>query len=1361
MKASSVIKLLFILWIVSALIILTGCEGSGATEYEETLPEEAESDSNQNEEHGLITVSYDTEVDGAEIPSVSAKAGEKIILAECKYQNDGMIFAGWSDGETLYSEGNEFTVPESDITLHAVWRVYAVATKIYGFDEMNANGSSWWGTGSLSVMGGGANGGYFSTEAGQSVICGNFVAEGQPLDLSSLEEEENSLSFYIYIENDINADITVDLTSERDTPDKDHSAKWTVSGLSQGWNRATFKLKDATVGESFDISKAQFVHFEISDTSSVWGVDELAVLGYVDAKLHVNNLFMLDSMLGRYGTSMYSTATWGSEGAEVRFSNQSTKLYGSGTISLNVKRGDTVWLYKQFSNTDISKYADDGHLYFWMYVDDASNLTGGQIEITSSTQPDCYDTSWDVASLGIRSGWNEIKLKLVGDAANEDAILSIINYVRFEFTVSEDTVINIEGLYFGTADDIASVTTVRKATSREVRVIENCDTADNWRGDKNITFVSADSEDIEGKGYISASRDQAGDVILSKTYQGMNHWMNAEGSKVNTWRIDLRDYMDSKLVLSLYVSDPSVIAGGQIEFTSSEISDVDEISWGELGVDIPLVAGWNTLELNFADADIIGSPNLSEINFFRVYLNCTGPITVGLDNIYLGDKQEFSDITFVATEMLGDNPQTVTQTLKYKDGARIRMLDIPDIETKEMTNFLGWSDGKGNTYLPGDYVTLKGDAVYTAQYTEKPKAEGVYYAYDLSDGGVSQEGIQISSAGISEIEAAVAGLPNAMSDSAVWMNSNTFGKTLDFSIEGSYAIAGGVDIPMNKDFSVEVWFNAPDRTASSDRALPIRYILGSDAVDICVAPDASLNVNVCGSVITADMAEIGFDIIDERWHHLKVDYTSDGRVTIYIDGKEVKNGKVRADKSLSFDSIFIGAKNAELTDNGNFDGRLARFAITSGDEYYGYESIEIADGEYDVVRAVDLKKGIVMDRRQYWNYNPYVYEGQSIAPNDIQNIKDLGFDHVKILLTPNWLIDDNGELIYENMSYIAPLLDEVKRQDFKCILCLHPEEGFKGTYMSTNALKDGTFAELLNFYQDISAYIVENWGTDFIALQLMTEPNSNSGTVSWDWIADRQWGAARNAAPDLMLITSSDDYGNFERLKVMSPVYDYNLVYSFTTYEPYTIGFNNYTRSSFWPYLKGVLYPVPKDMTQSEINKLIEENISAVPGYLKTEARGALRNYYSGNIDSWRRNFYDTRYNLDWHMQRCASIQEWNQANGGNIYLMAVEFGCSDTKYNQEVRERKVRVEDYGISDETRLTLIDHQTQSFDAYGIGWSYWSYNEYFHILDTSVHAWGYDGVKDRDKNTYEGLSGVSMTPEQFAKYVDRDLIDILIN
>ncbi len=1146
MKASSAIKLLFILWIVSAIIILTGCEESVAPEHEEALSEESESASDQNEEPGLITVSYDAELDGAEIPSVSVRAGEKILLAECGYQNDGRIFAGWSDGVTVYPEGSEFTAPEGDITLHAVWKVYAAAIKIYGFDEMNANGSSWWGTGAVNVSVGGAYGSYFSTEAGQSVICGNFVAEGQPLDLSSLEDEENTLSFYVYIENDINADITVDLASVRDTPDADHSAKWIASGLTQGWNRVALKLKDAIVGESFDISKAQFVHFEISDTSSVWGVDELAVFGYVEEKLHVNNLFMLDSMSGKYGTSMYSSAAWGSDGAEVSFTNIGERLHGSGTVTLNVRRGDTAWLYKQFSNTDISKYADDGYLYFWMYVDNASNLTGGQIEITSSTQPDCYDTSWDVSALGIRNGWNEMKLKLVGEAANEDAILSIINYVRFVFTASEDTAIKIEGLYFGTADDIASVTTVRKATSREVRVIENCDTSDNWRGDKNITFVSADSEDIEGKGYIAISRDGAGDVAFFKTYQGMKHWMNAGGAMVNTWRIDLRDYMDSKLTLSLYVSDPGVIAGGQIEFTSSEGSDVDEISWGELGVDIPLEKGWNTVELDFADANMIGTPNLSEINYFRVYLNCTGPVTVGLDNIYLGDKQELSDITFTATEILGEDPQTITQTFKYKDGARIRMLDIPDIETKEMTNFLGWSDGS-KLYMPGDYVTVKGDAVYTAQYIEKPYAEGVYYAYDLSDGGISQEGIQTSSAGISEIESSVAGLPNAIAESAVWMSSNTFGRTLDFSIAGAYVAANGVNVSLSSDVLIECFFNTPDRDH-----LESRYIMGTGVFDIYLGADARVNIKLGNAKISFSRDAIGHDIIDEKWHHLKVVYKAqEATVTVFVDGKSVGSKKLHSDAAdLSFDSVVIGARTKEPNLNDSFDGRLARFAITSGDEYYGYESVEIADGEYDVVRAVDLKKGIVMDRRQYWNYNPYVYEGQSIAPNDIQNIKDLGFDHVKILLTPNWLIDDNGELIYENMSYIAPLLDEVKRQGFKCILCLHPEEGFKGTYMSTNALKDGTFGELLNFYQDISAYIVENWGTDFIALQLMTEPNSNSGTVPWDWIADRQWGAARNAAPDLMLITSSDDYGNFERLKVMSPVFDYNLVYSFTTYEP-------------------------------------------------------------------------------------------------------------------------------------------------------------------------------------------------------------------
>ncbi len=1114
--------------------------------------------------------------------------------------------------------------------------------------------------------------------------------------------------------------------------------RWNIgSMLDTGWNEIELSFSSAVIDDvggratpSIATIKSHRL-FGYSTAPTTIAIDDIYVTTSATlAKKYANNLFKLDNMSAYSDSSYYSKAAWTVSGASASFSSEGAKLHDTGAVTLNVASGQTAVLCKTFSNTDLSKYADDGYLYFWLYVDKASKITGGQLELTSSTQPDCYETSWNVTSLNLKDGWNEIKLSLKdSNFASNDAIWSIINYVRFYFSVNAQTTIKVEGLYFGTADDMETVQANKVETSRDVLVLENCDTLDNWAvvGTSSCIYdTSSANAEHEGTGYITTSLDSAGDVVLAKTYQATDHWMNAVNATVNTWRIDLREYKDSKLNVSMYISDPSVVIGGQIELTSSGRSDANEISWGELGVNIPLKAGWNHLELDFADANIIGNPDYFEINYFRAYLNCSGAITMGLDNIYFGDTQELSSVIFT------DGTNTLSRAY-YKDGSRIRLSTSFYNYDKE---FNGWSDGT-NLYKQGEYVTVNGDVTYTAVTNDRPVDNNVYYSYDMDDGGYD-------SPNRVKLNGAVKGACSATGYNVAWIKSDVFGRVLDLSTNGSSVQPfETVSVPMSSDVAVETWFNAPKRTATKGSTLLDRYIMQSDGIGIWLDPDdSSVNVRVGSTTVTATKTDIGFDVIDEKWHYICVKYdASDARVTVYIDGNSVKSATVSVSGELG--AVVIGAYSHNSAANCNFDGHLARFAITNGNEFYGYSSSLITEAEYDASTSIKLEKGIVIDRRQYWNFNPFTYEGATIAPNDIQNIKSLGFDHVKLLLTPNWLIDDNGELIYENMTYIAPILDEVQRQGFKCILCLHPEEGFKGTYMSEAAFYNGKFSDLLNFYQDFTAYVVENWGTDFIAIQLMTEPNANSSSVSWDWIADRHWVAARNASEDIMLITSSDDFGNFEHIKHMSPVFDYNLVYSFTTYEPYTVGFNNYNQYDFWPYVKGVLYPVPEGLTSSQISALIEENITMVPNDLKESARYTLRRYYTGEADIWRINSYDQVYNLDWHMERCAALDAWNQANGGNIHLMAVEFGCSDTQYNQKIFHA---VAGSGISDETRLTLIDHQTSSFEAYGIGWSYWSYNEYFHMLDTTKHL---------------NLGNVCLTPIQFADAVDQKLIDILLN
>ena len=81
-----------------------------------------------------------------------------------------------------------------------------------------------------------------------------------------------------------------------------------------------------------------------------------------------------------------------------------------------------------------------------------------------------------------------------------------------------------------------------------------------------------------------------------------------------------------------YVSDVSLLEGNnQVEIGSAGKADSDEYSWSLNG----LVSGWNYIELNTSEAGKIGAPDLSAINWFRLYRFKTGSVTTRIDAIQL------------------------------------------------------------------------------------------------------------------------------------------------------------------------------------------------------------------------------------------------------------------------------------------------------------------------------------------------------------------------------------------------------------------------------------------------------------------------------------------------------------------------------------------------------------------------------------------------------------------------------------------------------------------------------------------------------------------------------------------------------
>ncbi len=235
----------------------------------------------------------------------------------------------------------------------------------------------------------------------------------------------------------------------------------------------------------------------------------------------------------------------------------------------------------------------------------------------------------------------------------------------------------------------------------------------------------------------------------------------------------------------------------------------------------------------------------------------------------------------------------------------------------------------------------------------------------------------------------------------------------------------------------------------------------------------------------------------------------------------------------------------------------------------------------------------------------------------------------------------------------------------------------------------------------------------------MTEPYDNSPQVSWTWMSDRMYLAVRNELPDHTIITSSDSSGNIEYLKKMSPVTDQNVIYSFTTYEPYIIGFGT-ARSGmggyrgFESFLKDVPYPVPEGLSEAEIDRMAKEICSLMPEDLLAEGLRCVTAYLKGEYDCHvlYSNQYDGGYTADWQRKRMDSLGDWSRKYGGNIHMMCVEFGCMDS-----VTAKKYfgAAEGSGIRNEVRIRLITDLRTAFEANDIGWSYWLFNGVFTVFD----------------------------------------------
>lgn len=546
---------------------------------------------------------------------------------------------------------------------------------------------------------------------------------------------------------------------------------------------------------------------------------------------------------------------------------------------------------------------------------------------------------------------------------------------------------------------------------------------------------------------------------------------------------------------------------------------------------------------------------------------------------------------------------------------------------------------------------------------------------------------------------------NGIVQNARWVagNGSSFSRVMNFSAPGARVTVNDHNIHPGNRFTIAAWLQATAQRKENRTILASGKTGTKGAFSFALEQGTGNLVFTCNG-LTGDMNS-GFTVDDNIWHHVMITY-ADGEMKFYKDRQLVKTSRVTGTITRSNGPLTIGGNRDGA---GTFNGNLADVKI--------YQSPRVPE---DVTRVVPpagpaliLKKGIVFDRIQSRGFP--VQEEWQISPNDVAVAKAAGFDHIKILLTADEFIRGAG-VNMANMSFVDKVVNMVLASGLPCVVDLHPEGKFKTRYLGT----DTGFTDMLGFYKAFSKYLADRWTPQQVAFQLMTEPFANKDG-DWNRLNTAMVAAVRSEMPDHTLIVSGDRAGNIYAMTAMIPANDNNIYYSFTTYEPYRFGFN--TQFDAWRGTGGIWKDIsfmPWPSSPEIVADRMKDMLSTVKEENRAKAEADLVEYGKGH------------FNSQWLRMRARNVRDWNDSYGGNLHVLVAEFGCIDHK------QAGKQGASLGPYPEERVRFVRELRQSFEEVGIGWEYWSFNEYFTILNPDVRKpYGEATVEILDKKMLSAL------------------------
>jgi aryl-phospho-beta-D-glucosidase BglC (GH1 family) len=303
-------------------------------------------------------------------------------------------------------------------------------------------------------------------------------------------------------------------------------------------------------------------------------------------------------------------------------------------------------------------------------------------------------------------------------------------------------------------------------------------------------------------------------------------------------------------------------------------------------------------------------------------------------------------------------------------------------------------------------------------------------------------------------------------------------------------------------------------------------------------------------------------------------------------------------------------------------------------------------------------KGYTKDHFQSWT-----------TAADIALIKSAGFDHVRLSVNPQPMMDaarrPDGTADY--FGYLDAAVKMILDAGLTVEIDMHPDSDFKAR------LSEDAFVERFTDFWSMVAQHYSSWDADRVFFEILNEPEMRDA-YRWYGVEAKLAAAIRRAAPAHTLIAAGARWDDDDDMVFLEPLPDANVIYVFHFYEPHIFTHQGATWGAYyWHWLKGLHYPSsPENAAQVA---------TRVP-----EARDRMQVIRYGQ-DHWGPSRIEAEIN---------QAADW--ANKHGVPLICNEFGVY--RAFSDPQDRAAWIKDV-------RTALEH-------HNIGWAMWDYSGSFGVV-----------------------------------------------